>query len=109
MGQRYRRAVTTGGGLSPPVEVCRDEDCDNDYATQTFTFAASALVTVYVAGGDAECQFYNGTVWLDSSDETCWGGNKMNSFASECEGIRLRNKGAAVSPVATITVSRYTT
>ena len=104
MGQRYIRSVSTAGGLSTPISLVKQGNCDANYATQSFTFAASALVTVYVENYSAECQFYNGTTW--SGDEFCPVG--MSEFPSNNQGIRVRNLDAG-SDVAKITVSRYTT
>jgi len=104
MGQRYIRSVSTAGGLSTPVMVSKQVACTTAYAARTYTYAASALVTVFVENNRAECQFWNGSSWV--GDEMLEVG--MNEFPSNHQGIQIRNLDGG-APVATISVSRYTT
>ena len=104
MGQRYVRAVTTAGGLSIPDEVTRDDALPTTLTDHSWTFAASALITVYVTGANAEVEFHNGVDWTGET-QPCYLG--MNEFPCTSLGVRFRNiDGDAAT--STISVARYT-
>ena len=106
MGQRYIRSVSTSGGLSIPTVEVKDGQCDDTYATQTYTYAASGKLELFVSGGPAECDFYNGTSWTTAPVPLLPG---VNTFDSNHQGVKVRNSGAQVQPAAVVTIVRYTT
>jgi hypothetical protein len=80
--------------------------CGAAYATQSYTYAASGRLEVFVRNGPAEAQFYNGSTWTSTNEELATG---MNIFNSNHEGVRIRNAEGKVQPIAIVSITRYTT
>jgi len=104
MGQRYIRSVSTAGGLSLPTVVVDKGQTDTAYATQQFTYGASARVEIIVDAAEAECELYNGTSWNTGDVPLLVG---FNSFDSNHQGIRVRSRYSE-NP-ALVTITRFTT
>ncbi len=107
MGQRYVRSVSASGGLSIPTVEAENVAASDDYADSTYTYAVSGRVVITVMNGPAELQVYNGSSWSTGDVPLIEG--QENTYDSNHMGVRVRNAGARVAPVATVTIVRYTT
>jgi len=110
MPQPYRRAVFSDGALSVPVLVSENVTLTSGASyDESYTFAASVKLEIFVENFPAECQIYDGTAWTSGNmilpGQT---GGQMNVLKSTCEGIRLRNRAGHASEDAKISIWRYT-
>lgn len=103
MGQPYRRSVSTEGGLSVPIQVDIDQALTATITDNSYTYAQSAQVDIWVEGADAICQVASDATPTWSADRICPVG--MTSLPSTHYGIRLRNRAAGT---ATVGIWRFT-